>query len=586
MTPTVHRIRTAATAVAILATAALAGPPAVSAATVPTVDGTTLTLTGDDAADRVVIGEDAGKLTMAVNGGAATNQFAGVTLPADNTIDLVFNAGGGDDEITIATANLKSFTVDGGAATTCSPARRTSTTLPGGDDDDRVSAPGRRHDEGGDGNDMLVWNNGDDSDTMDGDGSIDEVEVNGAATQGDVFTVKPHGRPLRFDRTNLVPFSLDIDAERMTINGLGGDESITAQAGLASLSLLTLNGGIGVDTITGGDGADLITGGEEIDTLVGGGGDDRIVGDRGDDTLAGNVGDDTLVWNNGDNSDGWTARTASTTSRSTALRRGRRVHGRGERRAGEVRPHEPRAVHARRRRPRHLHVRGLGGDDTVSASSGHRALMARQVRRRVRQRSRSAAPTRPTRSSGGSGDHTLTGGTGPDSLDGQDGNDTLRARDGQGDLVRGGAGADSAQTDQTTVDAIDGVESLDALPAAQPADTKGTAAIVRTRRAKVAIRRGRASTRLSIACPAAEAGGCRGTVTPPTAKPVRIGSHRVIAVLGSARYSLRAGQSRTVTIALPKGVKKLAVSSAISARAQTVTRDAAGNVAVGSRRSA
>ncbi len=68
-----------------------------------------------------------------------------------------------------------------------------------------------------------------------------------------------------------------------------------------------------------------------------------------------------------------------------------------------------------------------------------------------------------------------------------------------------------------------------------------------------------------------------------SAKPVKIGSARVIAVLGSARYSLRAGQRTTVTVKLPKGVKRLAVRKAIAARAQTVTRDAAGNVAVGSR---
>jgi hypothetical protein len=106
---------------------------------------------------------------------------------------------------------------------------------------------------------------------------------------------------------------------------------------------------------------------------------------------------------------------------------------------------------------------------------------------------------------------------------------------------------------------------------------------VRTRRVNITIRRGRASTRLSIACPAAEAGGCTGTVTLLSAKPVRIGSTRVVAVLGSARYSLRAGQRKTVKVALPKGVRRLAVKKTIAARAQTVTRDAAGNVATGSR---
>ena len=69
---------------------------------------------------------------------------------------------------------------------------------------------------------------------------------------------------------------------------------------------------------------------------------------------------------------------------------------------------------------------------------------------------------------GGSGNDMLTGGGGSDLLDGNEGEDQLFARDGTGDLVRGGAGTDSAQTDQVTVDAIDGVETLDATPAPVP----------------------------------------------------------------------------------------------------------------------
>ncbi|MGH2970185.1 MAG: hypothetical protein ACRDK0_14155, partial [Solirubrobacteraceae bacterium] len=93
----------------------------------------------------------------------------------------------------------------------------------------------------------------------------------------------------------------------------------------------------------------------------------------------------------------------------------------------------------------------------------------------------------------------------------------------------------------------------------------------------------RASTRLKISCPAAEAGGCSGTVTLFSAKRVRIGSQRVIAVLGSARYLLDAGERKTITVRLPKGLRKLASKGAVAAKAQTVTRDAAGNTAVRSR---
>ncbi len=63
---------------------------------------------------------------------------------------------------------------------------------------------------------------------MNGDDGRDDVEVNGAPTAGDVFTVQPNGARIKFDRTNLVPFSLDIgSSETMHANGLGGDDTIT-----------------------------------------------------------------------------------------------------------------------------------------------------------------------------------------------------------------------------------------------------------------------------------------------------------------------------------------------------------------------
>ena len=80
---------------------------------------------------------------------------------------------------------------------------------------------------GGAGDDTLVWNNGDGTDVANGDGGRDDVEVNGAAAGGDVFTVQPNGARIKFDRPNLVPFSLDIgSSETLHANGLGGNDSI------------------------------------------------------------------------------------------------------------------------------------------------------------------------------------------------------------------------------------------------------------------------------------------------------------------------------------------------------------------------
>ena len=471
MTPTSHRIRTATAAAAILAAAALAGPAAVSAATVPTVNGTTLTLTGDDAADRVVIGEAAGNLTMTVNGGPVITDFGTGTLPANDTIDLVANAGGGDDEITITTAGLKSVTADGGAGDDILTGNNDADTLSGGDGDDRViGARGGDTMSGGAGNDVLVWNNGDGSDVMNGDGNADEVEVNGAVSQGDTFTVKPNPADLtrvRFDRLNLVPFNLNVSAERITVNGLGGDDSISGEAGLAPLIAMTANGGTGADTITGGDGADLLTGGDDNDALAGGGGNDRLVGDRGADTMNGGDGEDTTVWNNGDGSDVMNGEAG--TDRVE-------VNGANTAETFTLAPNGARAKFDRTSAgafsldigtAEALDLRALAGDDAFTVSPGTGALLAVTADAGAGNDTITGAEETDT-FLGGTGNDTLTGGNGADLLDGQEGDDTLRARDGQSDLLRGGAGTDSAQADALGIDVWETVEAADVPPATPP----------------------------------------------------------------------------------------------------------------------
>src|SRR5829696_884520 len=591
MTPMAHRIRIATAAASLIALAGLAGPPTVSAATIPAVNGTTLTFTGDGAGDNLVIGESDGLLTQSVNGAAATKDIAGQAVPANNTINVVVNAGGGEDVVTVTTPNLASLTVDGG------PGNDTITgnadddqlrggdgadSLTGGDGDDRISGDdGEDTMAGGLGNDVMVWNPGDDTDKMDGDGGTDDAELNGG-NGPEQFRATANGARVTFERVSPGPFQLDTSVERLVLNGNGGDDSMESAAAVPTAMLL--NGGTGADTLQGGGGADLINGGEDNDALTGGPGGDRLVGDRGADAMSGGDGDDTTVWNNGDGSD--------VMNGDAGVDRVE-VNGAAGNEVFTVAPNGARAKFDRTSAgafsldigsAEALDLRSLAGDDTFTASPGTGALLAVTADGGAGNDALTGAEETDT-FSGGPGNDTLTGGTGADALDGQDGDDTLRARDGQGDLARGGAGTDSAQTDVPGVDVVDSIESLDALtaPVVTAADTKATAARVRSGASAVALRRGRASTKLSLECPATEAGGCIGTVTLVSAKPVRIGSERVIAVLGSARYALKAGERRSVRVALPKGARKLAVRRAIAARAQTVTRDAAGNVAVGSR---
>ena len=139
-----------------------------------------------------------------------------------------------------------------------------------------------------------------------------------------------------------------------------------------------------------------------------------------------------------------------------------------------------------------LDLRALAGDDSFVASPGTGALLAVTADAGAGNDTLTGAEETDT-FSGGSGNDTLTGGNGPDLLDGNDGDDALFARDGQSDLLRGGAGTDSAQTDLLGVDVWDSIESVDAPappvvtpPAGRHAagrDTKATAARVRTGRA-------------------------------------------------------------------------------------------------------
>lgn len=114
------------------------------------------------------------------------------------------------------------------------------------------------------------------------------VQVTGGAAQVDVLGAEP-----ALDRLNLA--------------GLGGNDTLSGSA-LASLVMLTLDGGTGNDVLNGGNGADLLLGGSDNDTIDGnqgadvalaGEGNDSFVWDPGDgsDVVEGQEGDDTLVFN-------------------------------------------------------------------------------------------------------------------------------------------------------------------------------------------------------------------------------------------------------------------------------------------------
>jgi hypothetical protein len=133
-----------------------------------------------------------------------------------------------------------------------------------------------------------------------GDGAADSVTVNGTNDPDDIqisadgSAVDVVGAPiaLRIDHSEAAN-------DTLTVNGLGGADTITAGDGLAALIQLVINGGTEVDVLTGGDGNDRIAGQQQNDSMFGGAGDDVLVWNPGDasDLVEGQAGDDTMEFN-------------------------------------------------------------------------------------------------------------------------------------------------------------------------------------------------------------------------------------------------------------------------------------------------
>ena len=506
---------------AIAASAALALPAAASANVTVNAAGDPITFTGDDAADNLVLTVAGGKIAHNL---PAAQGFASATDLDPNTPDtqdrdvaganIVIRGGGGSDILNAAGLGntYNSLDIQGDAGDDTITGGGKADPLAGGDGDDRVVGnPGNDTMTGGNGNDVLVWNNGDGSDTMDGDAGNDEIEVTGSANAGDDFRITPgaNGRTT-FDRVNLVPFTLNTLAERMTVSGLGGDDAIAGAAGLAGRTLLTLNGNTGIDTITGGDGADRLSGGEAADVLDGGAGDDKVTGDRGGDQMRGGAGDDVLEWNDGDGSDVATGGDGADLTRVN-----------GSVTLGDAFEVAPNGAGIRFQRTNlvpftidldteRIEMNTQAGDDTVAIKPG------------------------------------LAGRLGV-LADGGSGNDRVEARNGAADSIQGGSGADSAVVDRadTTVD----VESVD-----RPARSRAKVA----RKVRVAVRNGRVVATLSVSCPAGAESACAGVLRLSTAKTVKVNGIKVRLDMGSRRFRVDPGETAKVKVKLPAKARSLA----------------------------
>ncbi len=604
--------------IAALATVGVLFAASDASATVgpPVVNNNTVTVTSDAGADTI---------TIAAAGGFITVNGTATTLEATTAAEIVVNAGGGNDTVdtsALSATNYNNATINGGEGDDLLTGGARNDLINGEAGEDRVVGfKGNDVLQGGDGNDVLVWNNGDASDRDEGGNGVDEVEVNGSPTATDQFNAKPDAEKpgfVFFERSNLVKFSIESQAERLTVNGLGGEDQFipdpAAPTGLAGLTALTLNGGsagdrlvggdgadqinggTGADELFGGEGADQINGGDENDEIKGNGGDDRIVGGTGSDSLTAEAGDDAIVWNNGDGSDPVNEGGAGFD----------RVEVNGSPAAGDLTQFDANATEASFVRTNLvaftleiapdnevLAFNGLGGNDAFKVHDEGSAMTVAADGGAGNDELTGADEADSF--FGGSGNDLLIGGAGSDLLDGQEGEDRMLARDGTSDLVRGGAGNDSAQTDRITVDAVDGVETLEATPAPvptpgppptvppkpQPKAVDTNALLPKVGQFSAAHSHGKLIARAPVECPAAEAGGCRTSLTLETAKAVKLGKVRAVLVLGSATVSLAPGQSKTVQVRVNGGAAALAKNGKLATRVQVSSSDAAGNTAAG-----
>jgi Ca2+-binding RTX toxin-like protein len=568
------RARHAVALAAVAAASALALPTAAGAAVTPAVVADHLTLTGDATGDNLVLTDDIGanpklKHNLPVsdpvggNGIDSATDFnptpgAITTLPADGSIIVTVNGLGGNDTINLSAATIKTPTIDGGDGDDIIVGSPKVDTLRGGAGNDRITGfRGGETIEGQDGNDVMIWNNGDGNDINEGGDGIDETLITaGSADDQMTITPLPGGRTF-FDRSN-APFNVNMGTvEKLTLTSFSGDDNLQTAPGV-SLPM-TIDAGPGADTITTGEGPD------------------RIVGDRGNDVMNGAGGDDTLVWNNGDGTDDMNGQDGLDRIEDNlgAADDVSKVKVDG----GKVRYDRVNAPFGLNIASSEvLEINSFGGNDTLDVSPGVGSLLAITADGGSGDDRLNGGDEADT-FSGGLGNDTLEPGAGSDAADGEAGDDTLRVRDGAADLARGGAGTDSAQADQA--DALADIESAD-VPAAPAADTQGTAVKVINRKITSKLKRGTFTARISVECPATEAGGCQGALSLLTAKPVRIGGVKAQALLGSKRYALKGGERKTLAIKLPKGVDKVGRRGTLSLLAQTTSKDAAGNVATGS----
>jgi Ca2+-binding RTX toxin-like protein len=507
--------------------AALAVPAAANAAVTVTIDNNTNTATfaGDQLDDNVTLTQDANGLLAQQVGATLVTDFGGKTIQAAQA-DVIVNGAGGNDNVNLsALAAPRSVTINGGDGDDIVVGSPIQDTINGGLGNDRITGgknPGLGPEpiHGDDGNDVMIWNNGEGNDLNDGGNGQDEtLIVEGTGADDNHVDPSPTAGLIRFSRAVAGQFTVDMDkVEKLSVTSFSGDDKLTTAPGIALN--MNIDAGPGNDTINTGDGNDVVLGGDGDDTLNGAGGGDRLVGERGTDTMNGGAGDDTLVWNNGEGSDVMNGDDGVDRIEDN-------LSGLDD--ISTLKPDGARIRYDRLNQvPFNLSIGSaevfelneLGGNDTLTTSPGVNI---------------------------------------PVVADGGAGNDLFSVRDNSPSFVFGGSGTDTATVD--VADSVAGdVEAID-RPAVQGSPAAGVAKLVSAAKVKKGV------VSLKLSCPAGTT-GCKGSISLLTAKSFKLGKVKTQLSLGRASYSLTAGQTKTIKLKLAPGTARLASKKKLASTAR------------------
>jgi Ca2+-binding RTX toxin-like protein len=440
-------------------------------------------------------------VTVAASGANVSLNGVATAFPAADVRTItVTEADGGTGDNTIDLSSISAAGLAQLTGTTIT-ARGGVDTITGSQIADRIVA-GTQDDimRGADGNDTLVWNPGEGSDTMDGGNGVDTIENNGGGIDENFKASPLPNGGFRFERVSPSPFVLTTsNAERLANNMAGGNDTFTADLGLAALVVSTINGGDGNDRITGTDGND---------TLNGGTGNDIIDGARGNDAMNGEDGDDLLIWNNGDGSDRMEGGAGTDVAQDNGAPAGDQfVVTANNGRVSAVRTNLG-LFFLDIGTSETLDINGLAGDDRVDVGPGLGGLIKVDY-------------------------------------EGGDGNDLANIRNDSSEKFAGGAGTDTAVADAS--DAISETETVD-VP-----DTTAPAARIATKQAK--FRKG--AVKIKVRCP--DEARCKGTLR-ILRKGKTIGRSPVNVTGAKAKtYTIKLNKATRTQLRKAKKGKRLAV---------------------------